>query len=371
MEELFWQLIWWATLGATLVQLAYWLLIFSRLAFYKLPPEEEIKDQPPVSVVICARNEAKNLSKNLDRFLNQNYRCFEIIVTNDNSTDNTAEILLEFQAKSPILRVVNLFDFTPPGKKAALERGIQEARYDIVLLSDADCAPASDRWIAEMQGAIRSPCEIALGYSPYQKERGILNAFIRFETIYTAIQYLSFSIIHLPYMGVGRNLAYRKSLFQKTGGFESHAHIASGDDDLFINAAANSINTKIILRPGAFVFSEPKHTWRGYYHQKSRHLTTGRRYRVIHQLLLGGLSASHALHYLGIVTLLFRPALALSALFFYVVRIGVVALLYRRILVKLQDPGLRPWVPCLDAAFVLFYLLFAPALITGKQKRWN
>lgn len=373
MEQLFWNLVWWITFGSTLLQVAYWLLIFSRLAFYKESDEDsEAKEQPPVSIVICARNEEKNLRKNLDRFLNQNYRLYEIIVINDNSTDNTAKTLLEFQAKSSILHVINLTELTPPGKKAALERGIQEAHYDIILLSDADCAPASEFWIRDMQAVLKPPCEIALGYSPYRKEPGILNAFIRFETTYTAIQYLSFALIHLPYMGVGRNLAYRKSLFLQTGGLRSHQHIAGGDDDLFVNAAANRINTKIVLRPGAFVYSEPKRTWRGYYQQKSRHLTTGTRYRAIHQVLLGGLSASHVLHYLGVVAMLLPPAPTLSALVFYVVRIGVVALLYSRLLVKLHDPGLRAWVPILDAVFVLFYLLFAPVfIIPGNKKRWN
>lgn len=360
------------TITATLIQLGYWLGIFSRLAYYRSdrPSGEARGADPYVSIIICARNEAENLTKFLDRFLNQNYRSFEIIVINDHSSDETEKVVLEFQAKNPTLCLISLSETTLPGKKAALERGISAARGDIVLLSDADCAPASDRWLSLMQAAVREPVQIALGYSPYRYEPGLLNAFIRFETTYTAIQYLSFALMGVPYMGVGRNLAYTRSLFEQTGGFEKHRHIASGDDDLFVNAAANSRNTTIVIDPGAFVYTEPKRTWRGYYHQKSRHLTTGRKYRVIHQVLLGGLSASHALHYLGCFALLFAGYAHLSLLI-YLARTGVVALYYARILALLNDRRLLPWVPLLDAAYLCYYIAFLPALITGKQQRWK
>ncbi|NUQ24822.1 MAG: glycosyltransferase [Saprospiraceae bacterium] len=361
------------TIAATLVQLTYWLGIFSRLANYKPAAlrAKEIREEPFVSIIICARNEAENLSKFLDRFLNQTYRSFEIIVINDHSSDETEKVVLDFQAKNPTLCRISLLKTTLPGKKAALERGISAAKGDIVLLSDADCEPASQQWLALMQAAVRDPVQIALGYSPYRLEPGLLNAFIRFETTYTAIQYLSFALMGLPYMGVGRNLAYRKSLFEQAGGFEKHRHVASGDDDLFVNAAANSRNTTIVIEPGAFVYSEPKRTWQGYYHQKSRHLTTGRRYKGIHQVLLGGLSASHFLHYAGCFVLCLLPEYAHESLLIYLARTGVVALYYARITALLKDRSLIPWVPLLDAAYLCYYIAFLPALITGKRQRWK
>jgi biofilm PGA synthesis N-glycosyltransferase PgaC len=211
---------------------------------------------------------------------------------------------------------------------------------------------------------------LALGFSPYRRQPGVLNAFIRYETIYTAIQYHSFALSGIPYMGVGRNLAYDKRLFMRDHGFEAHAHVLSGDDDLFVNRVARAHNTVIVLHPDAFVFSEPQSAWRGYYYQKRRHLGAGRHYKPVHQALLGLLAASHCGHYgLGLI-LLCGGAMTLSVLIYYLVRIGVVSLLGGLIARKLGDPSLRPWIPLFDAAFVWYYFLFAPALI-GNIKQWK
>ncbi|MBK7870030.1 MAG: hypothetical protein IPJ74_04705 [Saprospiraceae bacterium] len=252
-----------------------------------------------------------------------------------------------------------------------MSEGIKAASFDIIAVSDADCQPASKNWLATMQSYIRGETQIGLGYSPYEAEQGFLNLFIRFETIYTAIQYFSFALAGMPYMGVGRNLIYRKSLFHQAGGFHKHTHIASGDDDLFVNAVANNSNTKIILNPKAFVLSQPKVSWRGYYYQKSRHLTTATSYRPMHQLLLGALAASHAGHYLLALALLLSGRMIVITLFIYVVRIVVVVWTYRRTLQHLQEPALTKWIPLLDAAYILYYFAFAPTLVNGKKIPWK
>ncbi len=357
--------------AASLVQLFYWLFIFSKLALYKPPPFSG-EEQPPVSVIICARNEAENLKKNLIHFLNQNYRSFEIIVINDHSTDATTEVVLNFQKKYANLRLVNCNSSQKlPGKKTALTFGIEAARHDILALSDADCQPASPNWLRFMQGALRQRVEVGLGYSPYQTHRGILNLFIRFETIYTAIQYMSFALMGLPYMGVGRNLIYTKSVFSKTEGFKKHQNIASGDDDLFVNEAAQYANVQIVIHPDAFVLSEPKRTWRGYYHQKSRHLSTATSYQGKHQVWLGALSLSHALHYLLAISLLLGGTFVIPIFITVLVRMAVVSWIYYNVLKKLQALELWRWIPLLDAAYVLYYLVFAPALLIGRKDIWK
>ncbi|MCB9295930.1 MAG: glycosyltransferase [Lewinellaceae bacterium] len=356
-------------LAATAIQLLYWLLAFSRLAFYRQPPLPPGPPEP-VSVIICARNEEKNLRRNLPYFLAQDYPEYEVIVVNDNSFDKTFDVLLDFQKKSPILRLIDVKVDTR-GKKAALSKGIKAAKFEILLLSDADCRPASPQWLNFMQAFIRDRAQIGLGYSPYFRGKGILNAFIRFETTYSAIQYLSFALMGLPYMGVGRNLCYRKSLFRGSGGFDSHAHIASGDDDLFINQVATRDNTRVILSPQAFVFSEPKSSWRGYYRQKSRHLTTGTRYRLVHQLALGLLSASHFGHYACGFALILYHSLELTVLLNYLARIGVASALYILIMRKLHDTSLIRWVPALDVLYAFSYLVFAPALFLKSKEKWK
>jgi cellulose synthase/poly-beta-1,6-N-acetylglucosamine synthase-like glycosyltransferase len=351
---------------ATAIQLVYWLGVFLRFALKR--PEAPPKVAPePVSIIICARNEAENLQRYLPYFLGQDYPDYELIVVNDQSSDKSLEVLLEFLKKSPILRIVSITTKDARGKKAALSKGIKAAKNNIVLLTDADCRPASSKWLESMQAVIRGDIKIGLGYSPYFRGKGTLNAFIRFETVYSAIQYLSFAFVGCPYMGVGRNLVYRKSLFEKAGGFATHADVTSGDDDLFINQVATAHNTRVILSPTAFVYSQPKSSSRGYYRQKKRHLSTGSRYRWQHQLLLGLLSASHFGHYvLGLASILFHN-LAIIVIINYLARIVVVSAVYLHTLRKLRDPSLIYWVPFFDALYIFYYLLFAPALFKTKE----
>ncbi|MEL6635770.1 MAG: glycosyltransferase [Bacteroidota bacterium] len=362
-----------AFVGATLVQLYFWWRVFRPLAHY--PVEEErasAADQVPVSVIICARNEAKNLQKNLPRILNQNYRSFEVIVVNDQSNDDTTDILLESLINNPILCIIHLREKPAGrfGKKFALARGIAAARYDHLLLTDADCCPASEDWLYHMQRKIRGPLKIGLGYGPYRKYPGWLNAFIRYETFYTAIQYLSFALAGRPYMGVGRNLIYRKGLFDEVGGFQEHIDLASGDDDLFVQAAADAHNTTLILNSSTFCYSEPKRTWRTYVRQKTRHLTTGKHYTTSHKMLLGALSLSHFVHFLGGFVLIVKFS-TIFVISLYVVRITSVMWTSRLLLKRLNDPSLWKWIPLLDLAFLFYYLLFAPVLMTGNTKRWK
>ncbi len=353
-------------LAATIVQLAYWLGVFSRLALYRQPPPAQ-QPQEPISVIVCARNEAENLQKNLPSLLAQDYPDFEVIVVNDASTDKTLSVLLDFQRKNPKLRIVNLTTKINRGKKAALNKGIEAANFDLLFLTDADCRPASNQWLSFMQPFVKGRVKVGLGYSPYLRATGVLNAFIRFETVYSAIQYFSFAFAGLPYMGVGRNLAYRKSLFVQHGGFATHTEVTSGDDDLFVNEVADSRNTRVVLSPDTFVFSTPKSSWRGYYRQKTRHLSTGARYKLKHKLLLGLISGSHFGHYMSGIALAFFFELEMIVIINYLARMGVVSLMYYWILRKLRDPWLLPWVPLFDALYILYYLLFTPALFKTKE----
>lgn len=365
------QIILYLTILATLIQIFYWLYFFARLAFFKNTAKENL-NEPPVSVIICAKNEAENLKHFLPRILNQNYRSFEVIVVNDNSTDDSVKILTYLQKTFSHLRIIDFINNkkTQVGKKFALAEGIKNAKFETLLLTDADCYPASEDWLRIMQNAINEKVEIGLGYGPYEERKGLLNKFIRFETIYTATQYFSFALAGMPYMGVGRNLIYKKKLFKQANGFKNHEDVASGDDDLFINAVAKHNNVGILIQPSTFVYSSPKTTLKAFFRQKSRHLSTGRRYQKKHQLLLGLLSLSHFMHYLGIIAVAIKISI-IFAILLYLVRIFIICSLYNRILKKLQDTPLLFWVPFLDAMYILYYVIFAPILFFGKTKRWN
>ncbi len=369
--------LWFIFFSTTMIQLGYWLFVFSKLAFHAPPSPDTLAKAPQhkVSVIICAHNEAENLRKNLPKILEQDYPEFEVIVVNDNSSDKTLDVLLDFKKKYPTLCIINRTyrKSHEVGKKFALAQGIETAQHELLLLTDADCQPSTNQWLAQMQSKIVPPIAIVLGYSPYfrYEEDGFLNLFIRFETVYTAIQYFSFALWGKPYMGVGRNLMYKKTLYRKVNGFKSHEHVASGDDDLFINAIAHLNNTIINLDERTFVYSKPKRSWRSYFRQKSRHLTTSTSYRFQHQVLLGLLSASHLGHYAaGFILLLLSvpPEVVLSV---YALRIGMLVWLYARILRKLQDSSLLLWIPVLDVAFLLYYLVLTPVLFFGNRTTWT
>lgn len=355
------------------IQLLFWGGVFRPLAHFRQPtavrnsPEEELF----VSVIICARNEEEHLKKNLSHFLNQSYRSFEVIVVNDGSTDRTRKVVLDSMQKWRNLRLVETQHDTPPGKKAALTLGIYAARGNYLLLSDADCRPASPEWIGRMTAHTNTVLEIGLGFGPYERKSGLLNRFIRYETAYTAVQYFSLALQGLPYMGVGRNLLYKRSLFEQAGGFESHSHIASGDDDLFVNAVATKQNTAVVLDEKTFVFSEPKSTLRGYYKQKQRHVSTGRSYRLLHQVILGALSGSHLLHYAAAAACWATGVAPFWVLCGVLLRWAVVFSRWDAILRRLQHRDLLGWVIPFDLLYLLYYLTLTPALLTGNRNRWN
>lgn len=235
---------------------------------------------PGVSVIICARDEADNLRKNLVHVLEQNYPEFEVIVVNDGSTDETEILLNNLKEQYPHLRST----FVPYGaknistKKLALTLGIKAAKYDWVLLTDADCVPHTNEWIASMARNFNQGVEFVLGYSPYTIEKTALNRLITYDTLFHALQYLGFALRGKPYMGVGRNMAYRKEVFFRMKGFASNLHLRSGDDDLMVNSAANEFNTKIEVSNESIVWSEPKKTRRDWLYQKERHLSVSTHY---------------------------------------------------------------------------------------------
>ncbi|MFK5880084.1 MAG: glycosyltransferase, partial [Flavobacteriaceae bacterium] len=259
-------------IASTAIQLCYYLFIFSRFSFLK--PTKKEATNIPISVLICARNEAKNLQQFLPKILQQEYLDFEIVLINDRSYDDSLAVMESFKEKHPAkIKIVNVVETKNGGsKKYALTLGIKAATHEHLLFTDADCIPNSNYWIREMSQHFTNNKSIVLGYGAYRTiKNSWLNKLIRFETLMTALQYISYANIGLPYMGVGRNLAYTKSLFFDTNGFANHLHLKSGDDDLFVNQNATKENCAISLHPESFTISEPKTTFKDWINQKRRH----------------------------------------------------------------------------------------------------
>jgi poly-beta-1,6-N-acetyl-D-glucosamine synthase len=375
MYSLFSDLVFYTFLAASVVQYGFWLFVFSRLAFYKkdndafLNPNTSIAPattiSKPVSVVICARNEGANLQQHLPKILTQDYPDFEVIVVNDASTDNTEGVLINLQKTYTNLRVITVIEKTSAGKKGALAMGIEATKNDWLLLTDADCYPLSKNWISGMMsGIISKKIQIVFGYAPYETcDNSFLNKLIRFETMWTATQYLSFALIKQPYMGVGRNLLYEKNLYVSANGFSAHAEIPSGDDDLFVNQVVTQKNFSLILHEETYMYSMPKTTWKSYFTQKTRHFSVGTRYLLKHKVLLGLVSMSHFFVLVTSFYLLYSNISTMFAAANVIVRMCMITFLYFKIGNRLGEPIRFWWFPILDIIYVLFYIIFAPSLI--------
>lgn len=367
--------------GATLWQMLVCCGIYARFALYRgeknrLQEREKNTLLLPFSVIICARNEAENLRSHLPSILQQEYDgVWELLVVDDDSSDDSIAVLEDLQSVYPRLRYLPLKNKSSRGKKHALEQGIMASQYEYLLLTDADCMPVGNKWLADMAEsfAVQPKTEIVLGYGPMKEMPGMLNRWIRFETAYTALQYFSFALARMPYMGVGRNLAFSKQIFERTGGFEAHRHIPSGDDDLLVNAAANSHNTAVCVSRDSYVYSAGKTNWPAWLAQKKRHLGASTSYRPLHQWLLASIGLSLVFHYFFLFLLLITLKHAVFALLLYAVRQIVLYILYKRVFRVLQCRDLIPWIPLLDVGMAVYTGMVVPWFLWVKRSdvRWK
>lgn len=343
------------------VQVFFYLRFYSLTIFHKNKKPSTTESFPPVTIIISAKNEAYNLPEFLPHILEQDYPEFQVVVVDDCSEDDTWDVLERYKREYPHLYNTRIH-FDPVfkhGKKMALSLGVKAAKHDILLFTDADCKPAGNQWLKFMVQNYSGKVDIVLGYSPVVKTKGILNHIIRFDNIFTAVQYIGSALAKRAYMGVGRNLSYKKTLFLENKGFAPHVQLMSGDDDLFVNKVATKTNTAIEISPEALVNTQGKSTWKDWVIQKRRHLTTGSYYRFSDKWRLGLELVSRFFFYASFVTaliLLKNTWLILAIFGFRFIIQGLVINLTAR---KLKQPGFifTFWIldiilPLLNAWFV-------------------
>ena len=287
------------TLGVLFIAQVYWYARYMCAPARKMRRElksEGVKElrSEGVSVILCAHNESYNLSQYLQALLCQDYPMYEVIVVDDGSEDSTREIVESYCTQDPRLHMTFVPGEARVGstKKLALTLGAKAAQYDYLLLTDADCVPESKYWIREMmEGFSNSPKDgltsnsvsgltsIVLGFSPYFETEGHVNRLVRYDTLFNGLHYLGAALCGHPYMGVGRNLAYRKSLFFESGGFTHMMTSKAGDDDLFVNHVATKQNTAVVLSRKSYMWSVPKRTFKEWWQQKRRHISVSPAYK--------------------------------------------------------------------------------------------
>ena len=341
-----------------LFQLLYYWLLFAKFSFHKPKKNKDIQ-QKPVSIVVSAKNEAHNLIKSLPVLLTQQYNEFEVVVVNDNSNDETEQVIRDYMSQYPQLKLVNLTSSVTniQGKKFPLSIGIKSASYDTILLTDADCVPSSPYWLQNMAKHFVGKTEIVLGYGTFENKPGFLNMLIHFDTFHSAIQYFSYALAKIPYMGVGRNLAYSKSLFYLQRGFASHNHIKYGDDDLFVNRAANDQNCDIEYFKGAFTVARPKSGLRSWLLQKKHHTSTRRCYKPKHKFLLNFYGLLMILFYLffvlSLILSLHHYILLSFVIALFVLKIAMQYVVFGMAAAKLDEKRVVPYILFFDILFSL------------------
>jgi glycosyltransferase involved in cell wall biosynthesis len=320
----------------------------------------------PVSVIICARNEASNLKEFLPSILTQDYHDFEVIVVNDCSEDDTYNVLGDYLMKYPNLKVstINRDPKFTHNKKLAQLIGIKAARNEYLLFTDADCKPESDKWLANMSSHFSDKVSYILGYGGYIRQKGLLNAYIRYDTAIIAIQYFSMALRGFPYMGVGRNLAYRRSGFFMNNGFGIHSNLASGDDDLYINNNASRENTAVEFRAESHTRSVPASTLHEWISQKRRHLTTSPYYKASDKLLLVLEPLSRVVFYITLIALLSLWYFWIAVIAVFTARLATQIIVFTAAFKRLQEKGLLSY----SLIFDIFSPFINSLLYIGKDK---
>jgi glycosyltransferase involved in cell wall biosynthesis len=354
------------------VQISYYLGVFGKFAFVKT--QKITPKRIPISVIVCAKNEEENVANFIPLLAEQNYPDFEIVLIDDASSDNTLAIFEGFEKQYPNVRLVKVENNEAfwGNKKYALTLGIKSAKKEYLLFTDADCYPTSKDWITAMSSQFTMQKTIVLGYGKYKKiPNSFLNKIIRFETLLTAIQYFSWAKIGHPYMGVGRNLAYKKETFFNVNGFIEHMQIRSGDDDLFINQAANAKNTTIAYTPESFTLSKPKTTFKDWFTQKRRHIATANYYKPLDKLQLGAFYCSQLLFIL-------LPIILLSFQFQWILVLSLIALRYLVAWIvvgfsagKLKENDIKFWFPLVEIALIFTQINIFITNIFSKPVHWK
>lgn len=359
-----------------LIQLVY--LIFLDLILQKKSTVPMASGQPSVSVIVCARNEAHHLNHRLRALLEQAYPDYEVIVVDDDSTDDTSRVIADLQATYPHLRYHRLVSAEKvfPGKKGALVAGVTVAAHDVLLFTDADCVPASPYWIEQMVTAMDSGISIVVGSGPYEPRPGALNAFIRAETLLSFLNIKAFHQLGVHYMAVGRNLCVRKALFQQVAQNPLWTRTLSGDDDMLMRIGATAHNVAVVSLGEAHVYSPSQPHLNAYIRQKQRHLSTGKYYRWPVKILLATLSATHTLSWLLVPCILLGLWLDAAWYGFAAGALCIVRLLFFAGIFSRQarcynTPFTFGQLLGFDAGYALYPLFFAPYIFWKNKSQWN
>ena len=292
--------------------------------------------QPFVSVVVAARNEERTIEPLLASLLDQSYPHYEIIIVDDRSTDSTSAVVAAHQKSDSRLKLVTVASNSSdlPPKKNALTKGIRSSCGEILLFTDADCIP-SKNWIAALVSQFDDTVGVVAGYSPYDANlivsgrsgkplQNFLHRFVRGEEFKGAIWSAGSIGLNRAWLCTGRNLAYRRRVFDEVGGFEKIKMSISGDDDLFIQIVRHTTKWKIryAVKPDSFVRTAPPVTFSEFVQQRTRHFSAGKFFSTPMKAFFFFFHLSNLILLLGLTTMILSTQLYQLALLGFAIKLA-------------------------------------------------
>ena len=357
---------------------------------------DQMVNAPGVTVILAAHNESYNLSQYLQALLSQDYPLYEVIVVDDGSEDSTRDVLERYMTSDPRLKM----SFVPYGarvrstKKLAITLAAKAAKYDYLLLTDADCVPESSHWISEMMSGFepstlkngvnralaaensQHSTDIVLGFGAYFMHKSHLNRLVQFDTLFNGLHYLGAALCGHPYMGVGRNLAYKKSLFFESGGFSHMMTTRAGDDDLFVNHVATRTNTSVVISRESLTWSPSKRTFKEWWQQKRRHLSVSPQYRTSTKFRLAFEPLTRGLFYVALIGALVYYFLYTSYIVPLYIALGLFLLRWIVQTIILNTSARRLGLKSFNMFSILWFDIVLPLInlwmlvVPKKQTKW-
>lgn len=340
-----------------MIQLLYLLIVYARplRAAKHARCESAENAAKPVSVIVYARGEAEDLRRNLPHILNQEYPDFEVIVVNDGSDAESEDVLKLFSNEYKHL----YYTYVPTDtqylshKKLALTMGIKAAKHDILLFTEANCRPHSNKWITSMTGTYTKSTDIILGYCSYGNYPGFFQKLVAYDNLINGLRYIASALSRSPYSGNGQNLSYRKEVFFAHKGYSKSLNLHAGADDLFINETSNPVNTQVVYSPNSLMEADQTEDFLTYKLMKVSRAATEQYYRGSSLLFYRTETCSFLLFLAAsliaiVVGLLGNWLLSALAGFLWVLRFAIRAVILRKSAILLQQKPLTGWLCILE-----------------------
>lgn len=328
-----------------------------------------------VSILIAARNEEKHIANTIQDILSQDYpkALMEVIVVDDHSTDNTAQIIRSFSDQG--VHLIQLKENKPLNsyKKLAITQAIKRSTGELLVATDADCRMGPG-WLGTL-------------VSVYQKENAqLISAPVVYEgerNWFELLQTLEFLfLIGLGAAGIGNkrpstcngaNLAYRREVFDELNGFEGIDHIASGDDELFLHKVAEKYRDRVVFCKSfeAIVYTQAKETLSGFLSQRKRWASKSVHYKNKSIVRLGV-----SIWLFNVVILAYAVLVAfLPQLWVYLLAAVILKLIAELIFMAplcrfVRRPGLIAFLPLLSVIHV-FYMTFIGVAGNWGTYQWK